>query len=220
VVTAGSERDGESAIGRHLREIRRARGLTLAAVSQLTSVSISNLSKIENDQISPSFDIIKRICDGLDVSIEDFVRPGGQAIDAGRKSTTLAGDGAHFSSGQYDYRAHAADISRKAMIPLEMVVRARSLDEFDHWSRHRGEEFVFILSGAIEVHTEQHPPFQLAAGESAYFDSDMQHLFLSLSAEDARILSVSHDPGAHDERIARFMHPSAQPVEPAEEPTH
>ena len=63
-------------IGVRLKEIRRTLDRTLAEVSQATGVSISNLSKIENNQISPSFDIMKRICDGLAVSIEDFVRPG------------------------------------------------------------------------------------------------------------------------------------------------
>ena len=63
-------------IGARLKEIRRTLDRTLAEVSQATGVSISNLSKIENNQISPSFDIMKRICDGLSVSIEDFVRPG------------------------------------------------------------------------------------------------------------------------------------------------
>ena len=58
---------------------------TLAHVSQATGVSISNLSKIENDQISPSFDIMKRLCDGLGVSIEDFVRPGAKSVVSGAR---------------------------------------------------------------------------------------------------------------------------------------
>ena len=53
-------------IGPRLKEIRRTLDRTLAQVSDATGVSISNLSKIENRQISPSFDIMKRICDGLD----------------------------------------------------------------------------------------------------------------------------------------------------------
>src|ERR1700726_1362669 len=60
-------------IGTRLKEIRRTLDQTLAQVSKSTGVSISNLSKIENSQISPSFDIMKRICDGLGVAIEDFV---------------------------------------------------------------------------------------------------------------------------------------------------
>ena len=207
-----------SQIGLRLYEVRRGLRLTLAEVSRRTGVSISNLSKIENDQVSPSFDILKKICDGLEISLEDFVRPGEKSLVSGRKTATRLREGVHFTSGQYDYKAHATELSRKGMAPLEMWVRARSVDEFDHWSRHSGEEFAYVLSGEIEVHTEHYAPFRLAVGESAYFDSSMKHLFISVSDEDARVLSVSCDPKVGVERIAQFMHPGAKPVEDNDAP--
>ena len=203
-------------IGARLKEIRRTLDRTLAEVSQTTGVSISNLSKIENNQISPSFDIMKRICDGLGVSIEDFVRPGAKSVVSGRKTTTRRGEGDYFTSGQYDYRAHASELSRKGMVPLEIVVHARSVDEFDHWSQHRGEEFVYVLSGAIEVHTEHYAPFRLERGESAYFDSSMRHLYVTVSKDDAKVLSVSHDPGSPED-ISQFMNSAARQVERPED---
>src|SRR6185369_15921078 len=209
--TATAELQG-SQIGARLKEIRRTLDKTLAQVSEATGISISNLSKIENNQISPSFDIMKRLCDGLGVSIEDFVRPGAKSVVSGRKTTTRRDEGDHFTSGQYDYRAHASEISRKAMVPLEIRVRARKVAEFDHWSQHRGEEFVYVLSGTIEIHTEHYAPFRLERGESGYFDSSMRHVYISVSKEDARVLSVSHDPGA-PEQIAQFMNPSARQVD-------
>jgi transcriptional regulator with XRE-family HTH domain len=199
-------------IGGRLKEIRRTLNLTLAQVGQVSGVSISNLSKIENNQISPSFDIMKRICDGLGVSIEDFVRPGAKSEVSGRKTTTRGEEGDHFTSVQYDYRAHASELSHKAMMPLEIRVRARSVEEFDHWSQHRGEEFVYVLSGSIEIHTEHYAPFRLAKGESAYFDSSMRHLYISVSKDDARVLSVSHDPGATAD-ITSYMNPAARQVD-------
>jgi len=201
-----------SQIGVRLKEIRRALDKTLAEVSEMTGVSISNLSKIENNQISPSFDIMKRICDGLDVSIEDFVRPGVKSVVSGRKTITRRGEGDYFTSGQYDYRAHASELSRKGMVPLEILIHARSIEEFDHWSQHRGEEFVYVLSGAIEIHTEHYAPFRLDRGESAYFDSNMRHLYVTVSKDDARVLSISHDPGT-PEGIAQFMNSAARQVE-------
>jgi transcriptional regulator with XRE-family HTH domain len=199
-------------IGTRLREIRRGLDQTLAEVSKATGVSISNLSKIENSQISPSFDIMKRICDGLGVTIEDFVRPGAKSVVSGRKTTTRRDEGDFFTSGQYDYRAHASELSRKAMVPLEILVHARAVDEFDHWSQHRGEEFVYVLDGAIEIHTEHYAPFRLDAGESAYFDSSMRHLYISVSAENARVLSVSHDPRTPAD-ISHMMNSAVRPVE-------
>jgi transcriptional regulator with XRE-family HTH domain len=181
-------------IGDSLKRLRHERQLTLAQVSESTGVSTSTLSKIENAQVSPSFDVIMRISDGLGIALEDFVRPGRKAVVSGRKAITQIDDGVFISSGQYDYRAHATDIAHKNMIPLEMRIRARSADEFEHWSQHPGEEYVYVLSGEIAVHTEHYAPFRLKAGESAYFDSSMRHVYVTVSRNDARVLSITYDP--------------------------
>ena len=85
--------------------------------------------QIENNLISPSFDIMKRLCDGLKVSIEDFVHPGKKNQVSGRKALTRGGDGDYFTSVQYDYRAHASEISNKAMVPLEIQVRTQRMHQ-------------------------------------------------------------------------------------------
>lgn len=211
-----NEVDGtEDNLGQRLRALRMQTGKTLTEVSQATGVSTANLSKIENNHVSPSFDIVKKICEGMQISIEEFVRPGEKKSHvSGRKTVTRLADGGRFTSGQYDYKAHATELTRKGMVPLEMRVRARSVEEFDHWSRHAGEEFVYVLSGAIEVHTRHYEPFRLDTGESAYFDSDMEHLYISVSNDDAGVLSISFDPAGHDKaQITRFMNPAAQLVE-------
>ena len=53
------------AISERLRFVRQEIGLTLAEVGERTGVSISNLSKIERGEVSPSFDVVIRICEGL-----------------------------------------------------------------------------------------------------------------------------------------------------------
>ncbi|WP_207081085.1 helix-turn-helix domain-containing protein [Novosphingobium sp. KA1] len=198
-------------MGRRLRAIRRESGATLAEISGRAGISVSALSKIENAQISVSYDILKRVCDALGIGIEDIVSSGEKSQLSGRKTTTRDGEGESFTSDQYDYRVHSSEISKKAMSPFEMVVRARSIEEFDHWSQHNGEEFVYVLSGSIEIHTEHYKPFQLNQGESAYFDSGMKHLYISLSEDNARVLSVSYDPHSAENRpVSTYMHPSTR----------
>lgn len=215
-VTENGQAGAERAIGLRLKKLRKTRKLTLLQTGHMTGVSISALSKIENGLVSPSFDIIKKICDGLDLPIEDLVSAtAGEPAPRqafGRKTTTRIGEGTQFTSGQYDYLAHATELSRKGMVPLEMRVRARSIEEFDHWSRHNGEEFVYVLAGAIEVHTECYAPFRLRWGESAYFDSSMAHLYVSVSDDDARVLSVSYDPEQGLKHVSAFMNAAARPV--------
>ena len=204
----------DSLLGTRLREIRLQRAMTLQETAQRTGVSLSNLSKIERAEVSPSFDVIMRICAGLDVPIEQFVEPGPKREVSGRKTVTHRGEAIPFTSGQYDYLAHATELSRKGMVPLEMWVRARSPDEFSHRGRHAGEEYVFVISGEIEVHTEHYAPFRLRAGESTYFDSAMEHVYVSVGAEDAHLLSVSHDPAAGRGQLLAVMNPATSAADP------
>ena len=77
------------------------------------------------------------------------------------------------------------------MMPFHTRVKARSFEEFQDWSRHHGEEFVYVLSGEVELYTEFYEPARLRAGESFYIDSRMGHRVISVSKEDALVLWVS-----------------------------
>jgi transcriptional regulator with XRE-family HTH domain len=191
------KKDENAVIGDRLKAWRAQHSLTLAMASQRTGVASSTLSKIENNQVSVSYYTLKRICDGLGVPIEDFIAPGHKTFAPGRRSITRSTATTAFQSTQYKYEVHATDLSRKDMIPLEMTILARSADEFDDWNKHDGEEFVYVISGTIEVHTEYYAPVVLGQGDSIYFDSSMGHYYLSKSEEPAKVLSICYDPNAH-----------------------
>ncbi|MDQ2703584.1 MAG: XRE family transcriptional regulator [Pseudomonadota bacterium] len=173
------------------------RGLTLAEVSNITGVASSSLSKIENELVSVSYHTLKRICDGLEIPIEEIINPGHDSFAPGRRSLTRKAATSDFDCPQYFYSAHATDLSRKDMIPLMMRIKARSPHDFDEWNKHVGDEFILVISGEIEVHTEFYSPTRMQSGDSMYFDSSMGHKYISISKEDAMILSVCSDPKAH-----------------------
>jgi len=187
-------------LGGRLRDWRSRHAMTLAAVSAKTGVASSSLSKIENEQVSVSYHTLKRICDGLGIPIEEIINPGHKSFAPGRRAVTRAGQGAEFRCRQYVYEAHATELSKKDMIPLHMRVVARHRDDFEDWNRHDGEEFIYILKGEIEVHTEFYAPVTLKQGDSLYFDSSMGHCYISTSEEDAEILSICYDPNVHHQQ--------------------
>jgi transcriptional regulator with XRE-family HTH domain len=197
-------------IGERLREIRKRRRLSLQKVAQGADVSTSWLSRIENGQTNVPYDTLKRVCNALEISLEDVIQPEHRNYSSGRRTITKIGETVPFNSGQYAYLAHSSELSHKTMVPLELVVKARSRDEFDHWSSHEGEEFVYVISGAIEVHSEVYEPSRLDAGESAYFDSGMGHIYICVSEDDAHILSVSYDPQRGRGRIETFLNPEVK----------
>lgn len=58
--------------GALLFRLRRKNGWTLAEVSKRTGVAVSTLSKIENGKSSPNYDVLLRLCRGLDLNPADF----------------------------------------------------------------------------------------------------------------------------------------------------
>jgi hypothetical protein len=77
------------------------------------------------------------------------------------------------------------------MIPIIGLVRVRTLEEFGDLIRHPGEEFVYVIEGSIELHTEFYEPIILKPGEGAYLDSNMGHAYLAApGCDEAKILGV------------------------------
>ena len=83
-------------------------------------------------------------------------------------------------------------LRRKRMIPVIARLRARSLEAFGELVRHPGEEFVFVLKGSIEVHTEFYDPVVLSEGQSIYLDSTMGHAYVvAAGCEEATVMAVN-----------------------------
>lgn len=178
-------------LGERLKEIRLANQWTLEDVSQRTGLARSTLSKIENDQISPTFTAVQKLIQGLDIDLPQLLStPKAQTRTMGRRDLTRSGDGQRHPTPTYEHELLSHQLAQKRMIPFKTIVRARRFGEFSEWVRHDGEEFLIVLDGSIMLYTEFYEPVPLDAGDSIYFDSDMGHALVSMSEQDAVVLSV------------------------------
>src|SRR5439155_1724850 len=69
-----SKRPARSGIGSRLREIREARGLTLASLARKSGIAKPNLSPLENDKVTPTFKTLQMIASALGTHPALFVR--------------------------------------------------------------------------------------------------------------------------------------------------
>lgn len=178
-------------LGQRVRELRKARNWTLEQAAREAGLARSTLSKIENEQMSPTFDAIKKLATGLGIPMPQLFTPPTRNQVLGRMSVTPAGEGALHPTPTYEHELLANALTRKQMLPYRARVRARSFDEFEGWVRHDGEEFLYVLTGVIRLFTEFYEPVEMKRGDSAYYDGSMGHNVVSLSAEDATILWVT-----------------------------
>lgn len=178
-------------LGAKVRALRKAQSSTLAEVSEATGLSISALSKIENDQVSPTFANLMRLAEGLQISLGDLVTlKDDESSVSARMTVSRKSDTVFRSTPKYDMFALCSELRRKRMTPLIERVKANEPSPLDGMVSHGGEEFFFVLNGAIEVHTEHYSPVRLDKGDSAYLDSTMAHTLVALDGKDADILMV------------------------------
>ena len=188
----GSEEFAETLdLGSRVRDLRKARNWTLEQAAQQAGLARSTLSKIENGQMSPTYDALKKLAVGLDISVPQLFTPPVKDQINGRMVITKNGQGTAHATATYEHELLADGLTKKQMLPYRARVRARAINEFDGWVRHDGEEFLYVLTGVIRLYTEFYEPIEMRRGDTAYYDASMGHNVVSLSDEDATILWVT-----------------------------
>ena len=178
-------------LGVRVRELRKARGWTLEQAATKAGLARSTLSKIENGQMSPTYEALKKLATGLAISVPQLFTPASGAQVNGRMTLTRAGEGQPQATVTYEHELLASALTRKQMLPYRARIRARDMAEFEGWVRHDGEEFLYVLTGTIRLYTEFYEPAEMRRGDSAYYDATMGHNVISLSDDDATILWVT-----------------------------
>jgi transcriptional regulator with XRE-family HTH domain len=182
-------------LGLLLRDLRARKGWTLKEMSERTGIPVSTLSKVEHDRLTLTYDKLLQVSEGLKIPLAElFADPGRNprvdpAVTA-RRSLGLLADAVRVNTRNYDYYYMCPELRQKRMIPVVTRIRAKSLAEFGDLVQHSGEEYIYVLEGAIAVHTAFYDPVILKSGESIYVDSNMGHAYVAEGCEEATVLGV------------------------------
>lgn len=172
-------------VGRRLREMRAARGLSLRVLAEQSRLNVNTLSLIENQRTSPSVSTLQQLAQTLQVPISAFFE-----TDHGDKQVVHqkagARPGAVFTHGSIEDLG--AGMSRFGAEPL-IVTLAPKADSGKTPIVHTGREFVYCLEGHIAygVDTET---YLLEPGDSLLFEAYLPHHWKNLDATPSRNLLV------------------------------
>lgn len=216
VVTPPPSAQESPNLGACLRRLRFERRLSIADVATATGIAKSTLSRVENDQLSLTYAKLLQLCRGLQIDLAELFshdRTAEQPRPSGRRTYTPPGGGRRVSVGGLEYSYLCTDLAGKKMTPMLGMVQARSLDETNGLWKHDGEEFSYIVSGRLELHTEFYEPLIVETGGSVYFDSTMGHAYVSIGDEPLRIMCVCSTPDMHLAAGVAEHHGAAAPTE-------
>jgi transcriptional regulator with XRE-family HTH domain len=185
--------------GQALRAARIEQELTLRDLAARTGLPYSTLSKLENGKMALTYDKLVRLAQGLGVDLGSLVTgapPVDQAPPAvGRRSVARAGQWLNASSERYRHHYPAADLLGKIMVPIIIEVTAEDIKALGGLVRHAGEEYLYVLRGSMELHSDLYAPLPLNAGDSVYFDSGMAHGYVRTGTQPCVILCVCAGQG-------------------------
>lgn len=169
-------------LGRVLRALRARNDWTLKEMSDRTGIPLSTLAKVEHDRLTLTYDKLLQLSERLKIRMSDLfaepAEPTAQPVTA-RRSVGRMDRAIRVKTSNYDYYYLCAELRRKRMIPILTHIRAKSIEEFGELVHHSGEEYIYVLSGRVEVHTEFYDPIVLETGESLYIDSNMGHAYVA-----------------------------------------
>jgi transcriptional regulator with XRE-family HTH domain len=169
-------------LGTLLRGLRSRNQWTLKQMSDRSGIPISTLSKVEHDRLTLTYDKLLQLSQRLNIRMSELFAendPGAEVQVTARRSIGDVDRSVRVTTANYDYYYLCTELRRKRMIPIITRIRAKSVQEFGELVRHPGEEFIYVVSGNIVVHTEFYDPVPLEEGGSIYIDSNMGHAYLT-----------------------------------------
>jgi transcriptional regulator with XRE-family HTH domain len=180
-----------TSVGQRMRIVRQEKGLTTEDVGQRTGLSPTYVDKIEADELSPPLGVLIRIAKALDMRLGRFISTGEvKPFTVVRKherrivSRYTSAQGDQYG---YTYESLAPDKKDRHMEPF-MITLVPSGAKKD-LSTHAGQEFIYVLEGAMEVILEEHKDV-LHPGDSIYYDSSVPHLVRCHGDKETVILAV------------------------------
>jgi len=164
-------------------------------MSKRTGIPLSTLAKVEHDRLTLTYDKLQQLSERLKIRMSDlFAEPSADVVESpvtARRSIGRLDRAIRVNTKNYDYYYLCAELRRKRMIPLITRIRAKSVAEFGELVHHAGEEYIYVLEGRVEIHTEFYDPLTLDTGESIYLDSNMGHAYVAAEGcEEATVLGI------------------------------
>lgn len=172
--------------GSRLRALRRERGHSLRAAAAQAGLSPSFLSALERRASNASVATLLRLTRAYGVTMLDLFRPtapAGRRVRRGERQVLELGLGVCIEQ-----------LTQEASLlePQLFVLAPGATSEGAY--HHEGEEFMFVLEGALTVWLGQHERYRLTIGDSMTFPSTLPHRWRNRADGETRLLWINTPP--------------------------
>jgi transcriptional regulator with XRE-family HTH domain len=166
--------------GAKIKEVRKSKKLSIAALSKLSGVSEGMISQIERDTVVPSVIVLAKIARALGRSISYFF--GEENLE---DNIVLCKKGEHKKIERSNKKGYFELLTPKGKRQIELikVVIYPGVEGNNSPVSHSGEECGIIIKGNLTVQVNQ-KKYYLEEGDSIQFDSNLPHCYINEDAEE------------------------------------
>ena len=188
----------QNQLGEKLKLLREQHKLTVEQLAERSHCSVPLIEKLEAGDLIPSLTPLLKLARGLGIRLGTFLddspHAGPSFIRKGQADQVLrfSGNSDAEKASVLDFHSLAAGKTDRHMEPFLIEVHPPCTDDAK-LSGHEGEEFLYVLKGAIEVLYGKEV-YQLGEGDSLYYDSVVPHAVHAMNGQDATILAVVYSP--------------------------
>lgn len=163
-------------IGPTIRLLRSERGLSLAQLSSHTGLSAGMLSRLETGQVVPTLPTLMRIAMVFGVGLERFFADGARkpVLSVTRRAERLRLPSLTNGVPAFHFESLDYPVTDRAMEGYLAHFGPGAPASVPH--SHKGVEIVYVIEGAVEL-TIRDRTEHLEAGDSIYFESDLDHSY-------------------------------------------
>lgn len=185
----GNKTRDDVELGQRLRFIRERAGLSQRALATKTGVPNSTISLIESGKMNPSVGALRRVLDGIPISLSDFFAFEPEP----EKASFYEQEGlTEIGKGKLSLRQVGSNLFGRALMILHETYDIGA-DTGRVLYGHEGEEGGIILSGQVEITVGALRKI-LGPGDAYYFDSRLPHRFKQIGPEKCILVSACTPP--------------------------
>lgn len=177
-------------LGTRLRTVREKVGLSQRELAKRAGVTNGTISLIEQNRVSPSVSSLKKVLDGLPMSLAEFFTY--ELADNPPQVFYHPQELPNVGSGNIGLYLVGSAAKNRTLTMLREIYPPQS-DTGKEMLCHEGQECGVVVRGTIEITVNQETRV-LQAGDAYYFDSTQPHRFRNVGHEECEVVSANTPP--------------------------
>ncbi len=183
-------------IGQIIKQLREEQKMSIVELAERSGVECAKLEAIETGGAIPAVGVMIKISRALGARLGTLL-DGGENMGAVVTRADQSKPNRDFlKGGEVGANPHQAFFSLgegKTDRAMEPMIVSLGMATDSTLSEHEGEEFIYVLSGIVEVHYGKQV-HTLKKGDTIYYNSIVPHSVYSATQDGAEILAVIYTP--------------------------